>query len=67
MIKGGFTQPFNAIKSIRREDPMFPYLFVLAIEYLGRQLNQLARNENFNFHTKCRKLGSMHICFTNDL
>ncbi|XP_049410793.1 uncharacterized protein LOC125873996 [Solanum stenotomum] len=67
IINGGLSHPFNAIKSIRQEDPMPPYLFVLAMEYLGRQLNQLARNGNFNFHPRCRKLGSVNICFADDL
>lgn len=46
---------------------MSPYLFVLALEYLGRELNQLARNRNFNFHPRCKKLGSVHICLADDL
>jgi len=67
MINGGLTQPFNAIKSIRQENPISPYIFVLALEYLGRQLIELARNGNFNFHPRFRKLGSVHFCFADDL
>lgn len=46
---------------------MSPYLFVLAMEYLGRELSQLTTNGDFNFHPKCRKLESVHICFADDL
>ncbi|KAK4726701.1 hypothetical protein R3W88_031618 [Solanum pinnatisectum] len=37
------------------------------MEYLGRELNQLSVNDNFNFHPRCRKLNSVHICFADDL
>ncbi|KAH0682899.1 hypothetical protein KY290_021494 [Solanum tuberosum] len=37
------------------------------MEYLGRELNQLSINGNFNFHPRCRKLNSIHICLADDL
>ncbi|KAK6789614.1 hypothetical protein RDI58_013414 [Solanum bulbocastanum] len=37
------------------------------MEYLGRELNRLARNGNFSFHPRCRKLDSVHIYFADDL
>lgn len=46
---------------------MSPYLFVLAIEYLERVMRQLIANRDFNFHLKCWKTGSTHICFADDL
>lgn len=46
---------------------MSPYLFVIAMEYLQRELAQLAKNRNFKFYPRCKKLGVIHICFTDDM
>nr|XP_009800585.1 PREDICTED: uncharacterized protein LOC104246441 [Nicotiana sylvestris] len=34
---------------------MSPYLFVIAMEYLQREMNQLAMQKEFKFHPKCKK------------
>lgn len=67
IMNGGLTKPFKAKRGIRQGDPMSPYLFVMAMEYLSRILGQLSRNGNFNFHPKCRKLNCTHVCFADDL
>lgn len=67
LINGGLTKPFKAKRGLRQGDPMSPYLFVLSMEYLGRELEQLAKNGNFNYHPRCRKLKSIHVCFADDL
>lgn len=67
LLNGGLTKPFIAKRGLRQGDPMSPYLFVLAMEYLGRELKQLSRNGDFNFHPRCRKLESIHVCFAYDL
>lgn len=67
LINGGLKPPFKAKKGLRQGDPISPYLFVLAMEYLGRKLSMLAQNGDFNYHPRCRKLGSVHICFADDL
>jgi len=46
---------------------MSPYLFVLAMEYLGRELKQMATNVDFNYHPRCERLNIIHICFADDL
>lgn len=46
---------------------MSPYLFVILMEYLQRELSVLARNKHFHFHPRCKKLRVMYIRFANDL
>lgn len=50
IINGGLTKPFPAKRGLRQGDPMSPYVFVLAMKYLGRELQQLATNVDFNYH-----------------
>ncbi|XP_019240154.1 PREDICTED: uncharacterized protein LOC109220146 [Nicotiana attenuata] len=67
VINGGLAKPFKGKRGIRQGDPMPPNLFVIVMEYLGRELGQLHENGNFNFHPMCRKLNNTHICFVDDL
>lgn len=46
---------------------MYPYLFVLAMKYLGRELNQLEHNADSNYHPRCERISSIHICFADDV
>lgn len=67
LINGVPTAPFNTKKSLRQGDPLSPYLFVLAMEYLNRQLQTLKNQPDFNFHPKCGKLFITHLGFADDL
>nr|XP_009762494.1 PREDICTED: uncharacterized protein LOC104214512 [Nicotiana sylvestris] len=60
-------KPISRKKRHSTRGLMPPYLFVIAIEYLQRELAQLAKNKNFKFHPRCKKLGTIHICFADDL
>lgn len=67
LINGGLTPQFQAKKGLRQGDPMSPYLFLLVMEYLHRNQQQLRHNPQFNYHPRCEKLGIIHIYFADDL
>lgn len=67
VINGESIIPFNASKVLRQGDPISPYLFVVAMEYLSRSLSTLKDNKSFAYHPRCAKLGVSHLCFTDDL
>lgn len=46
---------------------MSPYLFVLAMEYLQKELSMIVDHLLFMFHPRSNKLRVMHICFVVDL
>lgn len=48
-------------------NPLSPYLFVLAMEYLTRLLRTLKGNLDFNYHPRCESLGIIQLGFANDL
>lgn len=66
VITGGLAELFQDTKGIWKGDPMSPYLFVLVMEYLQRELNMVAANKLFHFHLKCKEIKLFHICFTDD-
>ncbi|XP_059285182.1 uncharacterized protein LOC132038545 [Lycium ferocissimum] len=67
IVNGEPTPPFNAAKGLRQGDPISPYLFAIAMEYLSRNLKGLKQGQGFRFHPKCSKLKLTHLCFADDL
>lgn len=57
----------NTKKGMRQGDPISPLIFVLVMEYLHRKLQGLKVIPNFNFHSKCEKVGIIEISFFDDL
>lgn len=64
---GEHSPPFEAAKGLRQGDPMSPFLFAIAMEYLSRSLNELKHIKDFKYHPQCAKLGITHLCFAEDL
>lgn len=66
-INGQPTKPFKEKKGLRQGDPLSPFLFVMAMEYLSRLLKQFGHNPQFKFHPKCGKIKVIHLGFVDDL
>ncbi|XP_019237355.1 PREDICTED: uncharacterized protein LOC109217549 [Nicotiana attenuata] len=67
MINGEMTKPFDAAKGLRQGDPISPFLFAIAMEYLSRLLNGLKNVQEYKFHPRCGKLNIRHLSFADDL
>lgn len=65
-INGWPSEPFYAKWGLRQWDPMSPFLFVLAMDYLSRMLKKLMANPNFKFHPRCVKMKVIQLGFTDD-
>lgn len=67
LINGSPVGFFASKRGVRQGDPMSPYIFVLAIEYLSRSLKKLKDCPDFAFHPKCRSIQLIHLAFADDL
>ncbi|KAL9685844.1 hypothetical protein QQ045_023298 [Rhodiola kirilowii] len=67
MINGKMTDFFEGKRGVRQGDPLSPFLFTVAMEYLSRLLRRLGKAEGFYFHPKCHRTKLSHIMFADDL
>ncbi|XP_019237290.1 PREDICTED: uncharacterized protein LOC109217490 [Nicotiana attenuata] len=67
MINRELTKPFDAAKGLRQGDPISPFLFAIAMEYLSRLLKGLKHVKDYKIHPRCGKLNITHLSFADDL
>lgn len=58
---------FKGKRGLRQGDPLSPYLFVIAMNFLSLMLNKEAAVGSFNYHHQCVKTKLTHLCFADDL
>ena len=67
VVNGHISQSFEAAKGLRQGDPVSPFLFAIAMEYLSRLLKGLKDDKQFKYHPRCSKLDITHLCFADDI
>ncbi|CAM8945788.1 unnamed protein product [Rhodiola kirilowii] len=67
MINGEMVDFFEGKRGLRQGDPLSPFLFTIAMEYLSRLLLSLNKAEGFYYHPKCHRIKLTHIMFADDL
>lgn len=58
---------FKGKRGLRQGDPLSPYLFVIAMNYLSMMLDKEARTGSLSYHHNCRKTRLTHLSFADDL
>lgn len=67
LVNGEALPSFKAKRGLRHGDPMSPYLFSLAKEYMFGRLARLKDNKEFGFHPKGQRTSTIVILFADDL
>ena len=66
-LNGGIYGMFKGRKGLRQGDPLSPFLFIICLEYLSRNLRLSTSSLDFNFHPRCGQLRLSHLAFADDL
>ncbi|XP_062089528.1 uncharacterized protein LOC133796064 [Humulus lupulus] len=67
LMNGRIQGSFIGRKGLRQGDPISPLLFVLVMEYFTRLLIQASQSKEFRYHSNCKKLNLVSLCFADDL
>lgn len=64
---GSLVRYFPGARRVWQGDPLSPYLFVLAMDYLSALLDSVVIRGSISYHPRCRGLQLTHLYFANDL
>ncbi|XP_020272568.1 uncharacterized protein LOC109847747 [Asparagus officinalis] len=57
---------FKGQRGLRQCDPLSPYLFILEMKYLSRNLDMLKEDRSFRYHPRCCELKITHLIFADN-
>lgn len=68
IINGVKTEPFKHLRGIRQGDPLSPYLFILAMEYLSIMITEAVNTKTWKpFKLNNQDLNISHLLFADDV
>ena len=67
LFKGGMMETFKTLRGIRQDNLMFPYLFILCMEYLGSLTDKECMEGDWAPKASRGNLKISHILFADDL
>lgn len=68
ILNGNKLSPFKPKRGIRQGDPLSPYLFIMAMEYLSALINNVVHTKNWKpFMFKNKQFHVSHLLFADDV
>lgn len=58
---------FKGKRGLRQNDPLSPYLFVIAMNCMSMMLDKEARSGHLSYHQHCQKTKLTHLSFADDM
>ena len=66
-LNGQRSNSFVGGRGLKQGDALSPLLFVIAMEYMSRLMQQAVDHPEFKYHLNCSKLKLTHLIFADDL